>query len=612
VIDSAGDCGDAIRAIATQRLSGVQLSRLAALIRQMRAQERSLAPLAPFKLGIIGNGTLDLIASALVGTAARHGFALECVTADFGQVAQEALSPQSTINRAKCDAVVIALDHRGLPLHPALGDPARALASVEEALDLVRRMVAGLRENGGAHCIVQTLAAPPKPIFGSFDRLVPGTLLHTIDAFNRAICAEPRDGSFSILDVAGLAETVGRAEWHEPTHWNMAKLPFNADYVPLYADHVCRLIGALQGKSRRVLVLDLDNTVWGGVIGDDGFDGIVLGQGDGTGEAFHRVQHFALELRERGIVLAVSSKNTDAIAREVFRSHPEMLLQEEHIAVFQANWDDKATNIRAIADQLSLGLDAIVFLDDNPVERGLVRSFLPQVAVPELPEDPALYVRTLAAAGYFEALVFSDEDRGRADFYQGNARRAGLGTQVGNLASYLTALDMEIDFRPFDATNRARISQLINKSNQFNLTSRRYSETDVQNLQNDPDVFTLQVRLKDRFGDNGMISVVICRLAAADTWEIDTWLMSCRVLKRDVERMVLRHLVEQARLRGIERLVGEYIPSARNALVKDHYRGLGFEPIEPSETRWQLSTALDVQAPAVRVTGTSSPIDIAS
>ncbi len=612
VIDSQGDCGDAIKAIATQRLTGPQLARLATLIAQLRKDGRSLTPLVPFRLALIGTGTLDLIVPALVATGARYGFALECVTAGFGQAVQEALDPNSTINRAKCDAVVIALDHRGLPLKATLGDPRLALESVEEALGMIRQMVAGLREHGGAHCIVQTVAAPPKPLFGSLDRSMPGTLLHTIEAFNRALCAEPQAAGISLLDIAGLAEAVGFAEWHSPTHWNMAKLPFSADFVPLYAEHVCRVVGALRGKSKRVLVLDLDNTLWGGVIGDDGIDGIVLGQGHATGEAFHAVQRLALALRERGIVLAVSSKNTDEIAREVFRSHPEMLLREHHIAIFQANWDDKATNIKAISDQLSLGLDSIVFLDDNPVERGLVRRFLPQVAVPELPDDPALYARTLAAAGYFEAVTFSDEDRSRADYYQGSSSRAALGRQAGNVADYLAALDMEVDLRPFDDANRARIAQLINKSNQFNLTTRRYSETDVLRLQADPGVFTLQVRLKDRFGDNGMISVVICRLAGLRRWMIDTWLMSCRVLGRGVERMVLRHLVEEARLRGIDLLIGEYLPTPRNALVKDHYAALGFVAVEREDgtVHWQLSTALEVEAPFVRVTSSPSPMPL--
>jgi len=269
-----------------------------------------------------------------------------------------------------------------------------------------------------------------------------------------------------------------------------------------------------------------------------------------------------------------------------------MLLKLEHIAVFQANWNDKATNIQAIAEELSLGLDAMVFLDDNPVERGLVRKLLPQVAVPELPEEPAYYARTLAAAGYFEAVAFATDDLKRAGFYQDNAKRANLQKQVGGVAAYLASLDMTITFQPFDATGHARIVQLINKSNQYNLTTRRYTDPEVAEAENDPAVFTLQVRLADIFGDNGMISVVICRPGEAGVWEIDTWLMSCRVLGRKVEHMVLLEILDHARAAGIQKLVGTYRPTDRNKLVVDHYAKLGFTKVEEEKsglTRWELA-----------------------
>jgi FkbH-like protein len=266
-------------------------------------------------------------------------------------------------------------------------------------------------------------------------------------------------------------------------------------------------------------------------------------------------------------------------------------LKLEHIAVFQANWNDKATNIRAIAEELSLGLDSMVFLDDNPVERGLVRQLLPQVAVPELPDDPSSYARTLAAAGYFEAIAFANEDLRRAGFYQDNARRASLQKQVGGVEAYLKSLDMMITFQPFDASGRARIVQLINKSNQYNLTTRRYTDPEVTAAENDPDVFTLQVRLADIFGDNGMIAVVICRLAEPGVWDIDTWLMSCRVLERKVEHMVLREILEHARAAGVHKLTGTYLPTDRNKLVANHYAKLGFAKSGEEEsgiTRWEL------------------------
>lgn len=567
--------GRRLRALASQALDSNQLAKLGRIIARARAKGCPLPPLVPFRLGLISNSTTDFLVPALVATAARHGIDLECVSAAYDQVVQEALSPESTINRAKPDAVLIALDYRGLPLRPAPGDSAAAAAGVDEVvahLDTIRQ---GLRANCNAISIVQTVARPPEQLFGSLDVAMPGTLGHMIDAVNRRVADSVAASKDLLLDVAGLAETVGLARWHDPTQWNLAKLPFSDAAVPLYADHVCRLIAAQKGKSRRCLVLDLDNTLWGGVIGDDGLEGIQIAQGDAVGEGFLSVQRYALALRERGVVLAVSSKNNDDVARLPFQQHPEMLLREDHIAVFQANWNDKATNIMAIAEELKLGLDSFVLLDDNPVERDLVRQMLPDVAVPELPEDPAQYARTLAAAGYFEAVTFSDEDRKRAGFYQDNARRLSLQKQAGDLDSYLASLQMEITFQPFDATGRARIAQLISKSNQFNLTTRRYSEAQVEEMSRDGSCWTLQVRLSDKLGDNGMISVLICRKRAAD-WEIDTWLMSCRVLGRRVEQMVLREILDHAKREGASRLIGVYRPTERNKMVEKHYEQLGF------------------------------------
>ncbi len=597
-VAEASDPGRAIRALAGYALDENQLRRLADAIASARAQGRSLDTLAPFKLAVLGNATLEPVVPALVASAARYGIALECVEADFGQTVQEALSPDSRVNRARPDAVLLALDYRGVAPSAPPGDSEAAAASVAGAIAFVSEVRAALRRNGGARSMVQTLAPPAETLFGSFDRAIAGTPRSLATAFNAALLDSLAGTDDLLFDVAALAETVGLANWHSPKQWNVAKLSFDARMLPLYADHVGRVLGALRGKSRRCLILDLDNTVWGGVIGDDGLEGIVIGQGDATGEAFLDVQRAALALRERGVVLAVSSKNDDAVARSAFAGHPDMLLREDHIAVFQANWNDKATNIAAIAQELSLGLDAMVFVDDNPVERGLIREMLPQVAVPELPDDPASYARTLAAAGYFEATAFSAEDRGRADFYRDNARRVVLRGQVGDLQAYLASLAMKIVFAPFDTTGRSRIAQLINKSNQFNLTTRRYDEREVAAFEADPGAFTLQVRLIDVFGDNGMIGVVICREAAPQTWEIDTWLMSCRVLGRGVEQMVLREIVHHARAHGIQTLVGTYLPTERNGMVREHYAKLGFRRLEgeaPGGTTWELDTGTEVE-----------------
>ncbi len=601
---SGAEIGRQIQALAGFALDNNQLHRLAKLI-VSAAPSSVLSPLTPFRIGILSNSTVDFIVPSLIASSARHGLALECTSADYDQVIQEALSPASVVNAAKLDAVLVAVDYRGLPLHSKIGSVEESDATVARVLAYYEAIRNGLKANGKTVCILQTVAAPAERLFGSLDRVLPGTTRYVIDRINAGLAESILGSGDLLLDVAGIAETVGLEYWHSPTEWNLAKIPFSSTFLPLYAEHGARLLAALRGKSRRVLVLDLDNTVWGGVIGDDGLEGIQCAQGDPTGEAHLSVQRLALELRGRGIALAVSSKNNDDVARLPFRQHPEMLLKEDHIAVFQANWNDKATNIKAIAKELSLGLDSFVFLDDNPVERNLVRQMLPEVAVPELPSDPALYARTLAAAGYFDTVVFSQEDSKRAAYYQDNAKRVELQRQAGDLDAYLATLQMTITFQPFDETGRARITQLINKSNQFNLTTKRYTEADVAATEADPDCFTLQVRLADTFGDNGMISVIICRPQSTSVWEIDTWLMSCRVLGRRVEQMVLKQIVSRALPRGIQRLVGRYRPTGRNKLVEHHYANLGFTCIQEDadgSAEWELDIVNAViEAPAVTV-----------
>ena len=586
------DMGLEYHSLAACALDLNQATKLGRAISKAIAADRDIHPLIRFRLALLGNSTTEMIVPVLVASAARHGIALELIETPYGQFASEALNPDSKVNRSQPDAVLFALDYHALPMKFLPGDSDGAESSVQGILSFLRSLRDGINRGSKALCIFQNFAPPAERVFGSLDCMLPGTFQNQIREINRHLQGELRLSGDVILDIAGLAETVGLAEWHSPQLWNIGKLPFADKYIPLYGEYLGRTLAAIRGKSRKALVLDLDNTVWGGVIGDDGIEGIKLAQGDAVGEAHLAVQQFALYLRQRGIVLAVSSKNTDEIARQPFELHPEMLLKLDHIAVFQANWNDKATNIEAIARELNIGLDALVFLDDNPVERGLIRKMLPQVAVPELPYDPSLYVSTLAAAGYFEATAFANEDLKRAEFYQDNARRAQLQEQKGDLNSYLVSLDMTITFMPFEATGRARIVQLINKSNQFNLTTRRYTEPEVEGLEQSPDVFTLQARLEDVFGDNGMICVVICRVCGKRDWEIDTWLMSCRVLGRKVEQAVLGEILRHARNAEVNTLYGVFRPTDRNQLVVDHYRNLGFEmqSEDPSgETRWSLS-----------------------
>ncbi|WP_051539372.1 HAD family hydrolase [Sulfitobacter sp. 20_GPM-1509m] len=585
--------GAELRHLAGFGLSELQLTRLASALDRAIETGADLSPLAPLKVAVVSNTTTEFLNPVIAATGLRHGFALSVVPVPFGQVMQELLDPASSVYAADPDVILLALDHRGWPLAAAHGDAKEAEAALTGSLAQLDTIIASVEQNSRAVLMVQTVVRPADTDFGSLDLAVPGTWRRQVGAFNQALADRLAGTPHLLLDVAGIAETIGLANWHDPGMWHLARVSCANRVLPLYADHVGRVLAAWKGKARRCLILDLDNTVWSGVIGDDGLDGIRLAEGDAVGEAHRDVQDRALQLRARGVVLAVSSKNDDAVARAAFRDHPDMLLREDHIAVFQANWRDKATNITAISDEISLGLDAMAFLDDNPAERGLVREALPTVAVPELPDDPALYVRTLIASGVFEATTFSEEDRRRADDYQSNAKRVALQASVTNIDDYLRSLDMVFTMRRFDATGRARIAQLISKSNQFNLTTRRYSEADITRMEADPTIFGMQVRLKDRFADNGMISVVICRSEGAE-WDIDTWLMSCRVLGRGVERAVLQVLKDVAGKSGIKAITASYIPTARNQMVAAHYEGLGFEQtgtLPDGTTRWRIAVA---------------------
>jgi FkbH-like protein len=362
--------------------------------------------------------------------------------------------------------------------------------------------------------------------------------------------------------------------------WHSSKQEVAPAAAPVYGDLVGRLLAAKQGLSAKCLVLDLDNTLWGGVIGDDGLEGIVLGQGSATGEAYVAVQEYAREQARRGVILAVCSKNDEAIAREPFEKHPDMVLKISDIACFVANWQDKAANLRHIAERLNIGIDSLVFLDDNPFERTLIRQELPMVAVPEVSEDAALYPYTLADAGYFESTMVTDEDRERSAQSQGNTQRETLRESSTDMDSYLRSLEMTLIWRRFDQIGLQRTVQLINKTNQFNLMTRRYTDIDVQEIMNDPNAVGLQLRLTDRFGDNGIIGIVIGRLQDDGQMLIDTWLMSCRVLGRQVEQATLNLLVATAKSLGAHSLIGEYRPTPKNKMVEAHYQKLGFEMLK--------------------------------
>ncbi len=546
----------------------------------------STAGIVSLRMLVIASQTFAHMTEAVIASALRHGVALEVKV-------QEYLSPEGWLadesNRADDHDIVLLAGDASAWRIPQTGS-ADEVGSLDQVSTGIDRVLTGLTERGARSIIVQTVADDLSELGINLDAVVAGSRARLLRGLNeRLSMAAARRGDL-VLDCARLASLVGLEAWWPGRFWFSAKLPFAQRCIPLYGDSIGRILAAKVGKSRRVLVLDLDNTLWSGVIGDDGLEGIVLGQGSAAGEAHLAIQHIAKAYASRGIILCIASKNTHDIAMEVFRRHPDMVLREDDIAAAQINWNDKASNIRALAQTLNLGLESFVFLDDNPVERKQVRDALPEVAVPELSEDPADWPVVLQGAGYFEQISFTDEDRKRGQFYKSIAARNAVAADAGDTDVFLRSLKAEVVIAPFDAVGRKRIAQLVSKSNQFNLTTRRYSEQEIETLEGERDVVTMQIRLSDIFGDAGMISIIVSR-AHGDTLDIETWLMSCRVLGRRVQEAALQALVDRAQALGVRRLTGSYLPTPRNSIVAEHYSNLGFRRVSDlpeGGSRWEM------------------------
>lgn len=580
------------------RLAGYRRDLLATTRLDRLAQEAlAETPPAPGfqrrRLAVLGSSTLDTALPAIRLAALQRRLWLDVTAAPYGQVRQAILDPESPLAGSEPDFIFLAFDESAV-LPPLPLDEGRE--AVHSALEMSIEGLATLwrtaRKRFGATVIQQTVLNTRLPLFGSYEAAVAASPAALVASFNRRLAEAAAEEKVLLVDLDAAAASEGRAAWHDPVRWHQAKQVVTPAALPLYGDLVARVLAAACGLSRKCLVLDLDNTLWGGVVGDDGIEGIVLGQGSATGEAYLAFQRYAAALADRGIVLALCSKNDADLVEQVFKTHPEMHLKRERIAAAAVNWTDKATNLRTLAQTLDLGLDSFVFVDDNPAEREIVRRELPMVAVPELPDDVAHYPAVIAAAGYFEAVAFTAEDGTRARQYAENAQRRELLTAATDMDGFLASLEMRLDARPPANGDLARIAQLINKSNQFNLTTKRYTAEEVERALNDPEVVLRGFRLTDKFGDNGLIAVIIARPheAEREALAVDTWLMSCRVLGRGVEAACLRVLAHEARRRGARALIGEYRPSARNGMVRDHYPRLGFAPAGSGgeSTFWRL------------------------
>lgn len=531
------------------------------------------------RLAALGTVTMNHLLPAIRVAGLRRQLLIDVHVGQFGQYRQELLGSSSALGAFEPTALLLSLTADefvgGVPVSASAADAATAVnAAVANLRDLWRNA----RLRFGALVVQQSFLDVTPSLFGSHDRLIPGAPSRLVGSLNDALAQAAAEEGVLFLDIAAASARDGIAAWYDERSWHQGKILIAPTAAVNFGDLLARLIGAHLGRSRKVLVLDLDNTLWGGVVGDDGLEGVKLGQGTAVGEAHLALQKYAKQLKERGIVLAVCSKNDRAIVESMFDRHPEMLLRREDISVFAVNWNDKVENLRTISQQLNLGVDSFVFVDDNPVERTRVREALPMVAVPELPDEPAYFVRAIAGGGYFEAVALTNEDRERTAQYVANADRDNLRASACSIDDFLRSLEMSTVFGPITRIDLARAGQLINKTNQFNLTALRLTEKQLEERTVDPAALTLQFRLSDRFGDNGLVSVMLFRRDPdlTDALELENWVMSCRVFGRQLEHEAMNVAVESARKFGARKIKATYLPTEKNVVVSELFKNLGF------------------------------------
>lgn len=540
---------------------------------QRNAQKARRPAVRSVKVALLGSYTTTQLCPMLCLAAGKLGIHIDLYESRYGQYQQDILDHKSGLYAFNPNIVVLAVHEGDLHLPEYSQRPEEDVRKEVSRWTGLWQMVT---EHSRARIVQHNFALPCEIPTGHLTTRLSGSRYMMTQAVNTRL-GEAAANAVSLVDCERLSALIGKQRWCDPRYWNMSKQAVALEALPLLGRHTAAVIAADLGLSRKCLVLDLDNTLWGGVIAEDGLAGIKLGQGP-DGEAFVAFQEYLLKLKRKGVILTVCSKNNHADAIQPFEKHPEMRLKLQDIALFLANWESKPDNIRTIAKTLQIGLDALVFVDDNPVEREIVRKFLPEVDVIRLPEDPSYYLRTLSDYLLLETSSLTAEDTERTDQYRARAQIMELEAAAGSIEDFYRSLRMQAIVVPFDASQLPRIAQLIGKTNQFNLTTRRHGMAQLKAFVLDSSYVHLALRLRDRYTDHGLVSVMIAR-QQGDILDIDTWLMSCRVIGRTVETTMLEQLCRRAAQLGCTSLRGTYIPTQKNAMAADAYAKHGFERV---------------------------------
>jgi len=557
-------------------------------------QLRGKLPLLPYRLALLRSFTLEPVIPLFRAEAFTRGIDLTVQVGDFNAYPQEILDRDSSLYGFAPDAVILAVQTADLApdLWRDYSDlaPEAVSAAVQRVSDSFSPWIRAFRERSSAALVVHSLELPARPSAGVLDAQQQTSQAAAIHQTNRALrqIATEHRGVY-VLDYDGLVARHGRLRWRDERKWLIARMPIAADHLIEMAREWMRFLVPLSGKTAKVLVTDLDNTLWGGVIGEDGMTGIKLGP-EFPGAAYQNLQRALLDLTRRGILLAICSKNNVEDAMEALGNHPGMILRPKDFSAVRINWNDKSQNLREIAFELNVGSDALVFLDDNPVDREQVRSTLPEVTILDLPAAPLAYAATVRDCPAFERLILSREDQQRTTLYAAQRERSHAEQSFQSKEDFFRYLEQEAEVAPVAPATLARVAQLTQKTNQFNLTTRRYSEQQIADMAARPGWHILSINVRDRFGDHGLVGVAIT-YDEANTCEIETFLLSCRVIGRAVETALLSHLAQTAKTRGRQRLVGRFAPTKKNAPARDFYAQHGFQLLEENHdgSVWSLS-----------------------
>jgi len=515
------------------------------------------------KVALLGDTSTQFLTQALRGTGFDMGFDLQMWEADFSQIEQQIFDLTSELYEFNPEVIIIyQSSHKLLGKYNKL-KPEEYSSLAESQLELINSLCSAINSKLSSKIIYYNYSEINDSVFGNYANKIASSFIFQIRKLNYELMMyASQHSNFYICDISSVQNQFGKAALFQTAVYINTEMVLSIDVLPELAIRTVELIGAMYGKIKKCLILDLDNTIWGGVIGDDGLENIQLGT-LGIGKAFTEFQYWIKKLKNRGIILAVCSKNTEVIAKEPFEKHPDMILHLEDIAVFIANWENKVENIRQIQNILNIGFDSIVFLDDSPFERNMVRENIPEICVPELPEDPADYLEYLYTLNLFETVSYSNEDAERTKLYQIEAQRNTVQQKFTNEDDFLKSLNMLSLVERFNKFNAPRVAQLSQRSNQFNLRTVRYTDADIEMLALSNDYYNFTFTLEDKFGDNGLICVVILHKENREVLFIDTWFMSCRVLKRGMENFVLNTITSFAKKNGFTTLKGEYLPTAK-------------------------------------------------